>query len=252
MDRKGLVVSGLVVLGLCLCVTAVGAAQEKQSPADKKQKPVPKEKLFWVFLTAGKSLEGVDRKEVEAMQTEHLGNFRRLAEEGKLVTAGPLSDPENVLRGIVVLKSSQAESLIDMFDLDPFVKQGYMKVESCPMKFELGKIHTSVAPKGMEQLTLAILEVNLDAKEKPDAGLMQQTTSYLKSQYETKKIDLSVRLFNVSDVTGYGQILIFPNQESPESITQILNQIPAVKEGFWKPKTMPIFMGKGSIDREDN
>lgn len=252
MDMKGLVICGLVVLGLCLSMTVVGSAQDKETPAAKKQEPVPKEKLYWVFLTAGKSLEGIDRKEVEAMQTEHLSNFRRLAEEGKLLTAGPLSDPENVLRGIVVLKSNQAESLIKMFDSDPYVKQGYMKIKSCPMQFELGKIHTRVAPKGMEELTLAILEINPDVEKKSDPKLMQQTTNYLKSQYDTKKLDLSVRLFNASEPSGYGQVLIFPNKESPESITQILNQIPAVKDGFWKPKTMPIFMGKGSIDREDN
>ena len=36
-----------------------------------------------------------------------------------------------------------------------------------------------------------------------------------------------------------------------EATLEIVNQIPAVKAGVWKQEMMPIFMGKGSIDREE-
>ena len=71
-------------------------------------------KLFWVFLTTGKSTKGVEKEEVEKMQAEHLANFKRLAEEEKLLLAGPLADPEKKLRGIVVLKAKNQNDLEKM------------------------------------------------------------------------------------------------------------------------------------------
>lgn len=252
LNMKRLVVFDLV--GIVLLLTSAlpfsCCAQEKEPPATQEPEAKAAENLYWVFLTTGKSLEGIERTEVDAMQAEHLNNFRRLAEEGKLLTAGPMSDPENVRRGIVVLKAGHLEELAEMFREDPYVKQGYMKVDSCKMKFELGKIHTRVAPKGMEELRIVVLERNPDSETSLDAETEKQTAEFLKVQYDLKKLDLSVRLFDVKDSCRH--ILFFQKQDSDDDILKIVNEIPAVKAGFWKQKTMPIFMGKGSIDREDD
>ncbi len=242
------------LVGILLLLTSAFSfpclAQEKGLPATQEPEAKAPENLYWVFLTTGKSLEGIERTEIEAMQAEHLSNFRRLAEEGKLLTAGPMSDPENVRRGIVVLKAGRLEELAEMFREDPYVKQGYMKVDSCKMQFELGKIHTRVAPKGMEELRIVVLERNPESETGLDAETKKQTTDFLKVQYDLKKLDLSIRLFDVKH--NCRQILVFSKQDSDDDILKIVNEIPAVKSGCWKQKTMPIFMGKGSIDREDD
>ena len=241
------------LVGILLLLTSAFSfsclAQEKEPPTQEPEAKAP-ENLYWVFLTTGKSLEGIERTEIEAMQAEHLSNFRRLAEEGKLLTAGPMSDPENVRQSIVVLKAGHLEELAGMFREDPYVKQGYMKVDSCKMQFELGKIHTRVAPKGMEELRIVVLERNPESETSLDADTKKQTTDFLKVQYDLKKLNLSIRLFDVKHNCRH--ILVFPKQDSDDDILKIVNEIPAVKSGFWKQKTMPIFMGKGSIDREDD
>ncbi|MCH2182732.1 MAG: YciI family protein [Mariniblastus sp.] len=239
----------LLVVGWMLYAPAFGVAQDQDLTETESPEVKAPENLYWVFLTTGKSLEGIDRDEVEAMQTEHLNNFRRLAEDGRLLTAGPMSDPENVRRGIVILKVAQRDELIGMFREDPYVKQGYMNVDACKMQFELGKIHTRIAPKGMEELRIVVLERNPESDEEIDAATSEQTANYLKNLYDQKKLNLSIRLFDQKNKTQH--ILVFPKLETDEETLETVNQIPAVKAGFWKQETMPLFMGKGSIDREE-
>ena len=95
-----------------------------------------------------------------------------------------------------------------------------------------------------------MLEKNPDSETSLDAETEKQTAEFLKVQYDLKKLDLSVRLFDVKDNCRH--VLVFPKQDSDDDILKIVNEIPAVKAGFWKQKTMPIFMGKGSIDRDDD
>jgi len=239
----------VVVFAWLLSVPVTGLAQQQELGESEKPDAPAVENLYWVFLTTAKSLEGIERDEMEAMQEEHLANFRRLAADGRLLTAGPMSDPENVRRGIVVLKASQGDELVEMFREDPYVQQGYMNVDACKMQFELGKIHTRIAPKGMEELRIVLLDRNPDSEKEIDSETNQQTMSYLKNFYDQKKLNLAIRLFDQKD--DCQQVLVFPKLETDEATLEIVNQIPAVKAGYWKQEMMPLFMGKGSIDREE-
>ena len=64
-----------------------------QSVTEKKSTPEAAS-TYWIFLTAGKSSQGTERSEIEKMQAAHLANFGRLYKAGKLLTAGPLADPQ--------------------------------------------------------------------------------------------------------------------------------------------------------------
>ncbi len=124
-----------MVFAWLLSAPFVGLSQQQDLGEAENPGPAAVENLYWVFLTTAKSLEGIEREEMEAMQEAHLNNFRRLAADGRLLTAGPMSDPENVRRGVVVLKASQGDELFEMFREDPYVKQGYMNVDACRMQF---------------------------------------------------------------------------------------------------------------------
>ena len=48
---------------------------------------------YFVFLTTGKSTQGIAAEVVQQKQNAHLENFGRLAKLGSLTTAGPCADP---------------------------------------------------------------------------------------------------------------------------------------------------------------
>ena len=236
-----------LIIALWFFCSGLCWGQDKEAAVPRESAIKAPSNLYWVFLKTGKSLDGIDRKDVEAMQLEHLNNFRRLAEEGRLVTAGPVSDPDNIRRGVVILKADRPEELAAMFRDDPYIKQGYMKMDSCRMKFELGKIHTRITPKGMEELRIVVLQRNPDSKTVMDSETETLTTAFLKNQYDLKQLNLSVRLFDAKDDSRH--VLVFPKRETDDAILEVVNEIPAVKSGYWKQNTMPLFMGKGSIER---
>ena len=213
------------------------------------QKNVTTQKLFWAFLVTGKPTTGVAREEIEKMQAEHLANFRRLADEGKLLTAGPMTDPDGLKRGIVVLKADNKNDLPEMFKPDPYVQQQYLKIVACEMKFELGQIRTKITPQGLEEYRIVLLQANADAKNEMTEELNEATIKYLKGKYTSKELSLSLKLFDAKQPCR--QILIFKKAEDEAIIQKTVAEIPAVKDGVWTQSIMPLYMGKGSIDRID-
>ncbi|MEM9412190.1 MAG: hypothetical protein AAGA30_13825, partial [Planctomycetota bacterium] len=56
-------------------------SQEESLDTTKSNIDQQEEKLYWIFLTTGKSLDSVEPELVEKMQAEHLANFKQLAEK---------------------------------------------------------------------------------------------------------------------------------------------------------------------------
>ncbi len=120
------------------------------------------------------------------MQKAHLANFGRLAGEGKLLTAGPMRDPEGVLRGIVIVRATDRSAVDRMFDQDPYVTEGFMKVEPHEARIDHGGIVANVTPEALEEFRIVILsdpkEVN-DSKKEPRGG----QTRYVKADGEPER-----------------------------------------------------------------
>src|SRR4051794_31660952 len=98
---------------------ALAALFALSSPALAKSDP-----LWFVFLVRGEVR--ADKDKVEAMQASHIANFKRLFAEHKLLAAGPLKDPTEFRRGIVVLRVPSAEAVRQCFNSDPYVQAGVM------------------------------------------------------------------------------------------------------------------------------
>ena len=70
-------------------------------------------------------------EEAQDLQRAHMANIRRLAEEGKLILAGPfLSDGE--LRGIYVFNVSTIEEAKALTETDPAIQAGSLVMELHP------------------------------------------------------------------------------------------------------------------------
>ena len=68
-----------------------------------------------------------DSTEAALLQKAHMDNISRMADEGKLVFAGPFME-EDSLRGIYIFNTSMQEA-IDLTNSDPAIKAGRLKME---------------------------------------------------------------------------------------------------------------------------
>ena len=83
------------------------------------------------LLYRGPSWSPEDTPERRAIQEGHLANIQRLADEGKLLLAGPFTDGAE-LRGLFVFQVASLEEAKAMCDTNPAVKAGRLRVELHP------------------------------------------------------------------------------------------------------------------------
>ncbi len=69
-----------------------------------------------------------DSTEAANLQKAHLDNITRMAEEGRLVLAGPFLDSGDI-RGIYIFNVSSVEEAEKLTSTDPAVKAGVLKME---------------------------------------------------------------------------------------------------------------------------
>ncbi len=232
------------VLGCCLLMPMKGNAQAvKDTPAGEIATQDAM-KLYWIFLTTGKSTEGVKPEVISEMQKAHLANFKRLAGEGKLLTAGPMSDPEEKLRGIVVVKAESSAKLAGFFQEDPYIQKGYLKIEATEMEFDHGAINTKITPQGLEEFRLVVFEKTSEQKtmEKQQRVDNQEFISAMSSD---KDLRLTVLLPKGDFDRTALMILAKPGED--QTIADRLKELPAIKSGVWRSRIFPLFMGKGSL-----
>ncbi|MGH9692492.1 MAG: YciI family protein [Bryobacteraceae bacterium] len=103
------------------------------------------------FLKSGPTkLSG---EEAEQLQNAHLKNLMRLADEGKLVVAGPFRD-EGEVRGIFILNVETVEEARKLTESDPAVQRGTLQFELRPWYgsatlMEVTRIHKSIEKKSV-------------------------------------------------------------------------------------------------------
>ena len=99
--------------------------------------------IYYVYLLKkGPTWSPDSTPEVDALQEAHLGNLRRLVDEGRLVLNGPLLDAFQLsgeIRGIGVLKAASLAEAQELIGTDPMVKVGRLVFE----------IHAWMVPKGI-------------------------------------------------------------------------------------------------------
>ena len=70
-------------------------------------------------------------EEAQALQRAHMSNIRRLAEEGKLILAGPFLD-DGDLRGIYIFNVTSVKEAEELTKTDPAVQAGSLLMELHP------------------------------------------------------------------------------------------------------------------------
>ena len=88
-------------------------------------------------------------EEAQALQRAHLDNIRRMAEDGKLVLAGPFMD-RGAIRGIYVFAVDSVEDAEALTATDPAVQAGSLVMELHPWYgsaalMKVNDIHSAIA-----------------------------------------------------------------------------------------------------------
>lgn len=91
----------------------------------------------------------------EELQKAHLKNIMRLADEGKLIVAGPFLDNQDI-RGIFIFNVSSVEEAQKLTETDPAVKAGSLVMELHPWYgsaalVEAFKLHKKVEKKSVAE-----------------------------------------------------------------------------------------------------
>jgi len=86
---------------------------------------------YFAFLVRGPKWTPEQTPELARLQEAHLANIRRLAEEGKLVVAGPFADG-GTLQGVFVFKTKTLEEAQALADTDPAAQAGRLALELHP------------------------------------------------------------------------------------------------------------------------
>lgn len=82
------------------------------------------------FLKSGPN-PSRDREEASRLQQAHLENIQRLAEEGKLLLAGPFMD-DGPIRGIYIFNVESVEEARALTATDPAIQAGSLEMELHP------------------------------------------------------------------------------------------------------------------------
>lgn len=79
-----------------------------------------------------------DKQKTAELQRGHLNNIRKLAEEGKIVLAGPFTDDSDI-RGIFVFDAESQEEVVKLCASDPAIEAGRLIAEVHPWMSEPGR-----------------------------------------------------------------------------------------------------------------
>ncbi len=129
-----------------LLIGSLTHALQAQTPAatpDKHGANAPKEfdSFIVVLLVRPPNAPEMAKEKLDQLQEAHLANIQRLAQEGKILKAGPFEDysGRNV-RGMFICNTSSKEQASEWVETDPSVKAGRLTAEYLKWYVEKGSL----------------------------------------------------------------------------------------------------------------
>lgn len=201
--------------------------------------------VWFVFLTKGPNRGPLEKSLGEKLQAEHVGNLGRLGELGVGLLAGPLGD-DDFIRGIVVVKAPDHETVADYFKPDPFVQMGRLAVVASPWLVDGGTIGKPETPFRLSEHTLVVFRKGprwreLSGPLRPDS--MHALIPVLREIENEGDLALCGPLTEGGDAAGVA--LFRPRESAP--IKERLSRAPAVVDGKVVIEIHPQYLGAGVL-----
>lgn len=123
---------------------------DKEKVLKYKADELGMKKYVMAFLKRGPNRE-TDPVKAAELQKAHLKNIGRLADEGKLILAGPFLD-DGEIRGIYIFNVETLDEAKQLTETDPAIKSGHLTMELKPWYgsaalMEVNNIHKTLEQK---------------------------------------------------------------------------------------------------------
>lgn len=215
--------------------------------------PAPAPRVFVVaLLRKGPAWTAAETPEVRALQEQHLANIGRLAQEGKLVAAGPCGDGD--LRGIFVFATDALPEAREWGETDPAVQAGRLRLE--PHRFlgtsGIGRnVEAEAAKAGGKhqlveyQLALVRLGKRYNADEvNENRALFMARNAWLQQLQTAGTLALSGPFLDGGDPAG----MLVLRAGSVDAARALLLADPAIKTERFAFDVEPLWLAKGTLD----
>ena len=193
--------------------------------------------LYFVFLNTNPDREVLSDEKAEAIQTAHIGNIDKLAEEGKLVAGGPFENGG----GMFIL---HAESLVEaksFLQTDPAVQANRFITEVFPFQLAHGNMCGAKEPS--EMVTYQMIRFTNNAKDNDQIHEVTHDTRIFMAEVSAKKKNIVAQGYFNDQADG---ILIL-NVETVNVAEKIFKKHPSVKSGEMSYKIKSLWIEKGTF-----
>lgn len=188
-----------------------------------------------VFLHKKPDAEKISDEERKKIMDGHMANINRLAEEGKLVAAGPFDGGG----GVFVMKTSSVAEAQSWVDSDPGVKAKRWNIEILPFTPRQGGICKVSEPYEMTSYSFVRFNVVVSKFNATDfPQIVKKHDDYLKELSKTGNI-IGEGIFSERD----GGIVIMKGDVQKE----VFENDPGVKEGLVELEIKKLYIAKGSF-----
>jgi uncharacterized protein YciI len=130
IDRSIMKYTGIILP--CLIFISFNAFAQKFSDEFPRLK-----QYYFVMLTKGPNSQEIDSLTLIKIQEGHMANIHKMADEGKLLIAGPFGDDGN-WRGIFIFDAASEDEVIALLKNDPAIQAGRLSYEIHPWWTEKG------------------------------------------------------------------------------------------------------------------
>jgi len=202
---------------------------------------------YFVFLTTGKTTQGIATEMIQQKQASHIENFGRLAKLGSLTVAGPCADPAKTTRGIVVLHADSIADAESKFGPDPYVSEGFMKAELHPFEVIAGKLHLVTEVTAMEESVIVILSCKRNERQANEKTIASKLSILAKKQFEDGNLAFAATFQPQSNNDSNRiAVMIFRGKELA-SVKRTLEANELIQDELVTFQAFPQYLAKGAL-----
>ncbi len=197
---------------------------------------IAQEPLYtFVFLNTRKDKAELPKEEVDKIMAGHLANISRLANEGKLLVAGPFEGGG----GIFIFNSPSSDTVRQWLNTDPGIQANRWRLEVFPYLPRVGSV--CVVSPDAEMVTYTFIRYTSTITKfnvQKSGETFKKHDDYLKQIVKTGNV-ITEGIFPPRD----GGILIMKGDVDPA----LIEQDPSLSEALLTVDMKKLWVGKGSF-----
>ena len=195
------------------------------------------DKLYFVFLNTNPNKAKLSTEQVESLQAAHLQNIEKLADEGKLLAAGPFDTGG----GFFVIHAENTEQVNDIISTDPAIAANRYIIETYPFSIRINDL--CGAKKPYEMVTYQFVRLTADLTYFGDLDqLIHDNRIFMADLANKNDFVITQGAFD-----NYNSGVLILDVPTTEEAIDIIKEHPAVKEGQVKYEVKPLWIAKGTF-----